>query len=108
MAYTPTYTPETHSRAGLDASTGNLLLEFGSGTCSICQAAQPLIWQALAAYPEMAHIKIEDGPGRPLGRSYRIKLWPTLVLLKNGLEVARVVRPTSAQAIADMLLPGND
>ncbi|MNW17665.1 hypothetical protein D3C71_2169300 [compost metagenome] len=48
---------------------------------------------------------MEDGPGKPLGRSYRIKLWPTLVVLKDGQEVARVVRPTDAAAIAAALAP---
>jgi thioredoxin 1 len=39
------------------------------------------------------HLRVEDGRGRPLGRAYRVKLWPTLVLLRDGEEVARVVRP---------------
>jgi thioredoxin 1 len=36
---------------------------------------------------------VEDGRGRPLGRAYRVKLWPTLVLLCDGQEIARAVRP---------------
>jgi thioredoxin 1 len=48
-------------------------------------------------------LKIEDGRGRPLGRSFGIKLWPTLVMLQDGREVARVVRPGSAREIADAL-----
>ena len=58
---------------------------------------------ALAARDDIRHLKIEDGPGRPLGRSFRIKLWPTLVMLRDGVEVARVVRPT-ARADVDQLL----
>ncbi|HWK52062.1 MAG TPA: thioredoxin family protein, partial [Steroidobacter sp.] len=57
--------------------------------------------QGLAAHPELRHYKVEDGPGRPLGRSFRVKLWPTLIFMKDGAEVARVVRPSSAQAIRD-------
>jgi thioredoxin 1 len=49
------------------------------------------------------HVKVEDGSGRPLGRSYRVKLWPTLVFLRDGQEVARLVRPRDAQAISDAL-----
>jgi thioredoxin 1 len=48
------------------------------------------------------HIRVEDGRGRPLGRSFRVKLWPTLVFLKDGKEVARLVRPSGA-AIEDAL-----
>ena len=51
----------------------------------------------------MRHIKVEDGSGRPLGRSFRIKLWPTLVFLRDGKEVARLVRPTDADEIEKAL-----
>ena len=86
-------------RAEVDALTEPTLLEFGASWCGHCQAAQALIAQALAAYPQARHIKIEDGPGRRLGRSFAVKLWPTLVFLKQGQEVARLVRPTDALAI---------
>lgn len=48
-------------------------------------------------------MKIEDGPGRPLGRSFRVKLWPTLVFMLGGKEVARLVRPGDASEIRDAL-----
>lgn len=84
-------------------SKGFLLLEFGTNWCGHCIGAQAHIVTALAAYPDLQHIKEEDGPGRRLGRIFRIKLWPTLVLLKDGEEVNRVVRPTSEKAIAELL-----
>ena len=51
----------------------------------------------------MRHIKVEDGSGRPLGRSFKVKLWPTLIFLDNGREVDRLVRPGDAQAIGQAL-----
>jgi thioredoxin 1 len=47
--------------------------------------------------------KVEDGPGRPLGRSFKVKLWPTLIFLRDGAEVARVVRPTEVRAVVEGL-----
>lgn len=47
----------------------------------------------LEAHPEIRHLKIEDGPGRRLGRSFRVKLWPNLVLLRDGQILAQLVRP---------------
>ena len=47
----------------------------------------------------MRHIKVEDGKGRRLGRSFGVKLWPTLVLMERGTERGRVVRPGNAAAI---------
>jgi thioredoxin 1 len=81
------------SRAEIDATPGDVVLEFGTGWCPICAAARPLIDRALAARPGLRHRRIEDGPGKPLGRSFRVKLWPTLVVVRDGVEVARVVRP---------------
>lgn len=93
MPYVATYAAEAPTRAELDAAPGALLVEFGTGWCGHCRAAQPAIEAALAAHPLIGHRKIEDGPGRRLGRSYHVKLWPTLVVLRDGQEVARLVRP---------------
>ena len=88
---------EAPSLSEVQALPGLVLLEFGTEWCGHCRAAQPLVAQALAEQPQWQHLKIEDGPGRALGRSYRVKLWPTLVLQRDGQEVARLVRPASAQ-----------
>jgi thioredoxin 1 len=91
------------TREEVEATRGALVLEFGTDWCGYCQGAQPHIRTVLAGHPELAHRKVEDGPGRPLGRSFRVKLWPTLVVLKDGQEVARAVRPESADAVLKAL-----
>lgn len=95
--------PNEPTRADIDALSGPVLLEFGAAHCGHCRAAQPLIAEALARHPPLRHIKVEDGPGRPLGRSFRVKLWPTLVFLREGSEVARLVRPADLAAIEQAL-----
>jgi len=87
------------TREEVDATRGAVVLEFGANWCGYCQAAQPIVEAALADRADLTHIKVADGPGRPLGRSYRVKLWPTLILLHDGREVARVVRPTTEDEI---------
>jgi thioredoxin 1 len=91
---TEPYLPETLSRAELDAMPGCVVVDFGTNWCGHCTAAQPLIEKVVADYPQVRHIKIEDGSGRKLGRSFKVKLWPTLVLMRDGQEVLRLVRPT--------------
>jgi thioredoxin 1 len=97
------YSDTEPARAEVDALAGATLLEFGNAWCGYCQAAQPLLAEALAAHPEVRHLKVADGKGRPLGRSFRVRLWPTLVFIRDGEEVARLVRPTSAQAVSEAL-----
>ncbi|MCG2575794.1 thioredoxin family protein [Dechloromonas sp. XY25] len=103
MAYLPTYSEDAPARDEIDALPGLLLLEFGTNWCGHCQAAQPAIAAAMADYPALRHIKVEDGPGRRLGRSYRVKLWPTLIFLRDGQEIRRLVRPTDKADIAATL-----
>ena len=80
-----------------------MLLEFGTSWCGHCRRAQPLIAEALADYPAVRHIKVEDASGKRLGRSFSVKLWPTLIFLSEGKEVARLVRPPSTDAILEAL-----
>src|SRR5690554_5731448 len=103
MGIASEYSRPEPSRADIDARQGPLVLEFGTPWCGHCQAAQPLIREALAQHPEVEHIKIEDGRGRRLGRSFGVKLWPTLIFLAEGKEQARVVRPRDVEAVIEGL-----
>lgn len=87
------------SRQAVDSLAGATLLEFGTSWCGHCRAAQPLIAKALASDPGVRHVKVEDGSGLPLGRSFDVKLWPTLVFLRDGREATRLVRPRDAAEI---------
>ena len=91
------------TREDIDALRGPALLEFGTPWCGWCRRAQPFIADALAAHPGVRHIKITDASGRRLGRSFGVKLWPTLVFLRDGVEATRLVRPAGAGAIREAL-----
>ena len=99
LMYVPQYSQDAPSPEEVAAWRGPAVLEFGTNWCPICQAAQPAIEEALSKLENVSHIKVEDGPGRRLGRSFRVKLWPTLIFLRDGQEVARVVRPAEARSI---------
>ncbi|MGZ5884245.1 MAG: thioredoxin family protein [Burkholderiaceae bacterium] len=91
------------TRAEVDLYEGATVIEFGTSWCGFCQAAQPFITAAFKDYPPIRHLKIEDGKGRPLGRSFRVTLWPTLIFLKSGKEIARLVRPDDESGIREAL-----
>jgi thioredoxin 1 len=91
------------TRAETDAFPGAVVLDFGTNWCGRCRAAEPHIRAVLSRRPEIRHIRVEDGSGRRLGRSFGVKLWPTLIVLDHGREVARVVRPPDAAAVESAL-----
>lgn len=103
MPYTSQHLLAEPTRAQVDQLEEPTVLEFGTPWCDHCRAAAPLVEAALANRPDIAHLKVEDGKGHPLGRSFRVKLWPTLVFLKAGREVTRLVRPSSALAVTQAL-----
>ena len=103
MALAAEYAQAEPKREEVDALAGATLVEFGSPWCGWCRRAQPLIANALAAHPGVRHIKIADASGRRLGRSFGVKLWPTLVFLRDGKELARLVRPHAPTQIGEAL-----
>jgi thioredoxin len=88
---------ETPTREEIDRTSGLVLLEFGTDWCGICRASAPKIAEHLARHPEIRHLKVEDGTGRRLGRSFHVKLWPNLVFLKDGKVVRQLARPSYAE-----------
>ena len=93
------YSTTEPSRNDVDAFRGPVLLEFGASWCGVCRSTEPAVAAALAKHPHVRHLRIADGPGRPLGRSFRVKLWPTLIVMRDGTEVERLVRPRTVEAI---------
>ena len=94
MTYVANYSSAAPERAEIDGLSGITVLEFGADWCGHCLGAQAAIKTVLDSATGLTHLKVEDGPGRRLGRSFRVKLWPTLIFISNGQEVTRVVRPT--------------
>jgi len=98
------------TREEVDQMTGPIVLEFGAPWCPHCQAIQPFMTDMRAKHPEVRHVSVEDGKGRPLGRSFQVKLWPTLVFMRDGAVVSQAVRPASeeiALGYAELTDPAN-
>jgi thioredoxin 1 len=103
MTYQRDYALGEPTRANVDALPGVSVIEFGAPWCGHCMAAQPALHEVLRGRGDLRHLKIEDGSGRPLGRSFRVKLWPTLIIMRDGHELARLVRPRTVEEIRDAL-----
>ncbi|MFT5531812.1 MAG: thioredoxin 1 [Burkholderiaceae bacterium] len=103
MQATDKFNPAELPRSDIDALAGVAVIEFGTDWCGHCQAAEPLLATVLASYPQVRLLKVEDGKGRKLGRSYGVTLWPTLIFLIDGVEVTRQVRPVDIDDLAQAM-----
>ena len=101
--FNPDYEEDAPTPEQVSGLAGDTILEFGTPWCGYCQAAQPAVQEVLTEYTEISHIKVYDGKGKRLGRSFRVKLWPTFILLHNGKEVGRLVRPSHVDEVRRLL-----
>lgn len=101
--FNPEYSEETLTVDQVGELEGDVIIEFGTPWCGHCQAALPAVKQVLDEHSDMPHIKVYDGKGKRLGRAFRVKLWPTFILLHDGKEVARLVRPIDAQEMHQLI-----
>jgi thioredoxin 1 len=85
--------PQEMTRESLAHIPGPVVVEFGAKWCSLCQAFAPHMQELLQAFRDVQHIKVEDGPGQPFGRSFAVTLWPTLVFVRDGQVKKVLVRP---------------
>ena len=97
------YVEETLTLEQTKELPGKVLLEFGAPWCGHCQAASAAINEVVNEHTKLRHIKIYDGKGKRLGRGFKVKLWPTLILLDNGQEVGRLVRPLRADEVRELM-----
>jgi len=103
IGFNPNYAEDPLTPGQVHELVGDAILEFGTPWCGHCQAAKTAVQEGLNDHSDLAHIKVYDGKGKVLGRAFRVKLWPTLILLHNGQEVARLVRPLATEEVRELL-----
>lgn len=97
MSFDPTYREATLTREEVDQLAGPVVVEFGANWCGICGGFTPQAAKAFEAFANVQHIRVEDGPGKRLGRSFRVKLWPTFVFMRDGQILKQVARPSALE-----------
>ena len=93
--------------AGADAlaqTPGVSVLDFGAARCAPCRALVPVLAALAAEYRGKVRIAAVDcDREQALAARYQVRSMPTLVLLRDGREVGRVVGLRPRAFVAGML-----
>ena len=103
VGFNPEYAEEAPSLDEINNLKGVAILEFGTPWCVHCQASRDAVEEVMKKNLELSHIKVFDEKGKRLGRQFGVKLWPTLILLRDGQELTRIVRFTSVNDVRELL-----
>ncbi len=97
MTFEADFKVEEPTCSEVDAYQGLVIIEFGAEWCPHCQTLAPLLRRFIADRDNIRHIKIADGKGKRLGLTFRVKLWPSLIFLRDGQLVQQIARPSEAE-----------
>ena len=96
--------PEEFEAEVLRCRDRPVLVDFWSETCGHCLALNPHYDKAAEDKGEQVKfVKVSYQHGRDLFKDYDVRSTPTLVLFKNGNEIARTVGARSADALKTWL-----
>lgn len=78
------------------------MVGFWAPWCARCRMQEPVLDEvavALQGKATVVKVNVDDSPR--LAAKFRIEAIPLLVILKDGMEIARLVGPQSRQTLLD-------
>ncbi len=109
MSKPHTFETDLHDfeQAVLQAShQGPVLVDFWADWCAPCHALTPHIDRVIAdlgGEVRLGKVEVDEGDNMKLAGRYRLRGFPTVILFRNGGEVARFSGARPAQWIHDWL-----
>lgn len=79
------------------------LLKFEAEWCSQCKALTPTLTKVMKEFPDVELIKIDCEINEAETLKYQIRSMPTLIYLKDNMEVGRLVGAVPASQISELL-----
>lgn len=79
------------------------LLKFEAEWCSQCKALKPTLDRVLKNYPDVELVKVDCEIDEEETLRYGIRSMPTLIYLKDNIEVGRLSGAVPADKIKELL-----
>lgn len=98
----------TQTNFDAQIKSGLVMVDFWAAWCGPCRMAAPVIDQLAAEYSGRATVAKVDVDGEPqLASRYGVASIPTVILFKDGQEIARQVGYAGKQGYLNLLAKAN-
>ena len=91
----------------IDASRRKpMLVDFWADWCGPCHALAPHLYRVVNEYEgavELAKLEVDEGENMKLAGHYRVRGFPTVILFREGNEMARFASARATHWIRDWL-----
>lgn len=87
----------------MDLTVGICAVKFGAAWCGPCQMMEPLLQKMKNEFSGINYISVDIDDKPQLAKTYRIRSLPTVILLKEGQEVTRLVGAVKTEPLRKAL-----
>jgi thioredoxin 1 len=70
-------------------ANGNIVVDFYASWCGPCKMISPLLEEINQERNDVTIVKVDTGESAVISRKFNIRSLPTMVFLKNGIEIDR-------------------
>ncbi len=79
------------------------VIKFGATWCGPCKKLEPVLTQLETEFPNITFMAVDLDQSPTLAKKYKIKSIPTLLFLKKGQEVERIIGLSLIEPIRKIL-----
>jgi len=75
---------------GFDLESGVCAVKFSAEWCGPCKRMEPTVEKLETEFPTAKFIKVDIDEEPALAQKYKVRMVPTILIVKDGQEISRV------------------